>query len=41
MKTVYFNMLLANVIKAEGSIRDNVQTLVESAIATYGEHGDT
>ena len=41
MKTVYFNMLLANVIKAEGSIRDNVQTLVESAVATYGEHGDT
>ena len=41
MKTTYFNMLLANVIKAEGSIRDNVQTLVESAISTYGEHGDT
>ena len=40
MKTTYFNMLLAIVIKAEGSIRDNVQTLVESAMATYGEHGD-
>ena len=41
MKTTYFKLLLANVVKSEGTLRDNLQTLVESAIATYGEHGDT
>ena len=41
MKTVYFNLLLENVIGSERTNRDNIQKLVESAISTYGEHGDT
>lgn len=41
MLTVYFNMLLNEVTKMEGSIRDKIQQLVESAVETYGEHGDT
>ena len=41
MKTVYFKMMLDNVVANESTMRDNVQALVVSAIETYGQHGDT
>ena len=41
MKTVYFKMMLENVIANESTMRDNVQALAVSAIETYGQHGDT
>jgi len=41
MKTVYFKMMLENVIANESTMRDNVQALAVSAIETFGNHGDT
>ena len=41
MKTVYFKMMLDNVVANESTMRDNVQALAVSAIETYGQHGDT
>lgn len=41
MKTVYFKMMLENVIANESTMRDNVQALAVSAIDTFGTHGDT
>jgi len=41
MKTVYFKMMLENVVANEATMRDNVQALAVSAIETYGQHGDT
>ena len=41
MELSNFKNLLANVVKSEGTLRDNIQTLVESAIVTFGQHGDT
>ncbi len=41
MKTVYFKMMLDNVVANESTMRDNVQELVVSAIETFGNHGDT
>ena len=41
MKTVYFKMMLENVIANESTMRDNVQALAVSAIETFGQHGDT
>ena len=41
MELSNFKNLLADVVKSEGTLRDNIQTLVESAIATFGQHGDT
>jgi len=41
MKTVYFKMMLENVVANESTMRDNVQALAVSAIETFGNHGDT
>ena len=41
MKTVYFKMMLDNVVANESTMRDNVQALAVSAIETFGKHGDT
>ena len=41
MKTVYFKMMLDNVVANESTMRDNVQALAVSAIETFGNHGDT
>ena len=41
MKTVYFKMMLENVVANESTMRDNVQALAVSAIETFGQHGDT